>query len=161
MGRGAWTLRPMPRAPSSMQTNPFTPDEQQRIVNAIRQAEKATSGEIRVHVEPHCAKADPVQRAIEMFDRLGMHQTKDRNGVLFYLAHADRKFAIVGDSGIDAKVPANFWETTKDLLRSHFAAGQYVEGLSRGIERAGQQLKQYFPYASDDTNELTDDISFE
>lgn len=141
--------------------NPFTPDEQQRIIEAIRQAEKASSGEIRVHVEPHCPGIDPVQRAIDVFSRLGMHQTKEQNGVLFYLAHADRKFAVVGDKGIDAKVPANFWETTKDLLRSHFAAGEYATGLSRGIERAGEKLKQYFPYASDDTNELSDDISFD
>lgn len=142
-------------------TNPFTPDEQKRIVDAIRKAETATSGEIRVHVEPHCASADPVKRAIEVFAQLGMQQTKDQNGVLFYLAHADRKFAVVGDKGIDAKVPANFWESTKELLRSHFAAGNYAEGLSQGIERAGQQLKQYFPYASDDANELADDISFD
>ncbi|GAB3040542.1 TPM domain-containing protein [Spirosoma pulveris] len=144
-----------------MQTNPFTQDEQQRIVEAIRQAEKATSGEIRVHVEPHCAHADPVQRAIEVFAQLGMHQTKEQNGVLFYLAHTDRKFAILGDKGIDAKVPDNFWESTKELLRSHFRSGRYAEGLSLGIERAGQQLKQYFPYASDDVNELADDISFD
>ncbi|AKD57667.1 TPM domain-containing protein [Spirosoma radiotolerans] len=144
-----------------MQTNPFTPDEQKRIVEAIRQAEKATSGEIRVHVEPHCANADPIQRAIEVFAHLGMHQTKEQNGVLFYLAYTDRKFAVLGDKGIDAKVPNDFWGSTKDLLRSHFATGKYAEGLSLGIERAGQQLKQYFPYASDDTNELADDISFD
>ncbi|GAB4045823.1 TPM domain-containing protein [Spirosoma litoris] len=144
-----------------MQKNPFTSDEQQRIVESIRQAEKATSGEIRVHVEAHCTKADPVERAIEVFAQLGMHQTKDQNGVLFYLAYTDRKFAVVGDTGIDAKVPSDFWESTKNLLRTHFAAGAYAEGLSRGIERAGQQLKQYFPYASDDTNELADDISFD
>lgn len=142
-------------------TNPFTPDEQKRIVEAIRQAEKATSGEIRVHVEPHCASADPMQRAIEVFAHLGMNQTKEQNGVLFYLAYTDRKFAILGDKGINAKVPDNFWTSTKDLLRSHFAAGNYATGLSQGIERAGQQLKQYFPYASDDTNELADDISFD
>ncbi len=141
--------------------NPFTADEQQRIVASIRQAEKATSGEIRVHVEAHCTTDDPVQRAIDVFAHLGMHQTKDQNGVLFYLAHADRKFAVVGDKGIDAKVPADFWESTKNLLRSHFAKGAYADGLSRGIEQAGQQLKQYFPYASDDTNELADDISFD
>lgn len=141
---------------------PFSADEQQRIVEAIRQAEKATSGEIRVHVEPSCAGQDPVKRAIEVFARLGMHQTKEQNGVLFYLAHADRKFAVVGDKGIDAKVPADFWESTKDLLRSHFAAGRYVEGLSEGIQRAGQQLTQYFPHAGvRDTNELPDDISFD
>ncbi len=141
--------------------SPFTADEQKRIVAAIRQAEKATSGEIRVHVEAHCSTTDPVQRAVDVFAHLGMHQTKDQNGVLFYLAHADRKFAVVGDKGIDAKVPADFWESTKNLLRSHFAKGAYADGLSRGIEQAGQQLKQYFPYASDDTNELADDISFD
>lgn len=144
-----------------MQTNIFSPDEQQRIIDAIRQAEKATSGEIRVHIEPHCTTNDPVQRAIDVFARLGMHQTKEQNGVLFYLAHTDRKFAVVGDKGIDAKVPADFWETTKDLLRHHFAAGEYAVGLSRGIQRAGEQLKHYFPYTSDDTNELADDISFD
>ncbi|GAB3505167.1 TPM domain-containing protein [Spirosoma knui] len=141
--------------------SPFTPADQQRIVKAIQEAEKATSGEIRVHVEPHCVDQDPVQRAIDVFARLGMHQTKAKNGVLFYLAHADRKFAVVGDKGIDEKVPKDFWESTKDLLRRHFAAGEYAEGLSRGIERAGQQLKQYFPYASDDANELSDEISFD
>lgn len=141
--------------------NPFTPSEQQRIVDAIRQAEKATSGEIRVHVEQHCAHQDPVQRAIDVFARLGMHETKERNGVLFYLAHADRKFAVIGDKGLDAKVPDNFWETTKELLRSHFATNDYATGLSLGIERAGTLLKQYFPYATDDTNELADDISFD
>ena len=141
--------------------SPFTSSEQQRIVEAIRLAEKATSGEIRVHVEAHCAQPDPVQRAIEVFAQLGMHQTKDQNGVLFYLAYDDRKFAVVGDKGIDMKVPADFWESIKDLLRKHFRQGAFAEGLSRGIERAGEQLKQYFPYASDDTNELADDISFD
>ena len=140
--------------------SPFTPDEQQRIVDAIRQAEKATSGEIRVHVEPNCPAADPVQRAIEVFAQLGMHQTKAQNGVLFYLAHVDRKFAVLGDKGIDAKVPTDFWKSTKDLLRGHFAKGEYVEGLSLGIGRAGQQLQQYFPYdGKTDANELADDIS--
>jgi uncharacterized membrane protein len=142
--------------------SPFTPDQQQRIVDAIRQAEKATSGEIRVHVEPNCSTADPVQRAIDVFAQLGMHQTKARNGVLFYLAHVDRKFAVLGDQGIDAKVPAGFWESTKELLRGYFAKGEYAEGLSEGIERAGQQLRQYFPYDGvTDTNELADDISFD
>ncbi|CCH51398.1 protein of unknown function DUF477 [Fibrisoma limi BUZ 3] len=144
-----------------MQANPFSAEQQQRIIEAIRQAEKATSGEIRVHIEPQCPNPDPVQRAIEVFARLGMHQTKEQNGVLFYLAHADRKFAVIGDTGIDVKVPADFWESTKNILRSHFATGDYTEGLCRGIERAGQQLKQFFPYASDDTNELADDISFD
>lgn len=138
----------------------FTPAEEQRIVDAIRQAEKATSGEIRVHVESKCPVADPLQRAIEVFANLGMHRTEAQNGVLFYLARTDRKFAVLGDKGIDAKVPTDFWESTKDLLRGHFANGEYVEGLSLGIERAGQQLRQYFPYdRATDTNELADDIS--
>ncbi|UHG91733.1 TPM domain-containing protein [Spirosoma oryzicola] len=142
--------------------NPFTPEDQQRIVDAIRQAEKATSGEIRVHVEQHCPTSDPVQRAIAVFDQLGMRQTKAQNGVLFYLAHVDRKFALVGDKGINSKVPADFWASTKELMRSHFAAGQYTEGLSRGIEKAGQQLRHYFPYDGEtDTNELADEISFD
>lgn len=144
-----------------MPTNIFTPDEEQRVIEAIRRAEKATSGEIRVHIETHCANVDPVARAVDVFARLGMHQTKEQNGVLFYLAHADRKFAVIGDKGIDAKVPADFWDTVKELLRSHFSGGNYAMGLSQGIERAGEQLKQYFPYASDDTNELADDISFD
>ena len=121
--------------------NPFTPDEQKRIVEAIRQAEKATSGEIRVHVEPHCANADPVQRAIEVFAHLGMHQTKEQNGVLFYLAHTDRKFAVLGDKGIDAKVPANFWESTKDLLRSHFAAGTLCRRAKPGYRTGRATIK--------------------
>ena len=154
-------LTPMPPAPYPMPTSIFTPDEEKQVISAIRQAEKSTSGEIRVHIEAHCASANPVERAIDVFARLGMHKTKQENGVLFYLAHADRKFAVVGDKGIDAKVPADFWETTKELLRSHFANGEYAMGLSQGIVRAGEQLKQYFPYASDDTNELADDISFD
>lgn len=142
-------------------TTPFISAEQERIINAIRQAELATSGEIRVHVEAHCPSPDPVQRAIDVFHRLGMHETKLRNGVLFYLAHEDHKFAIVGDQGIDRQVPADFWESTKDLMRGYFAKTQYVDGLRLGIDRAGQQLKQYFPYdGATDTNELPDDISF-
>ena len=143
-------------------TNPFSTADQQRIVEAIQAAEKATSGEIRVHVEPHCAGGDSVARAIEVFAQLGMHQTKAQNGVLFYLAHADRKFAVIGDKGINAVVPDGFWEETKELLRKHFATGDFVGGLQQGIAQAGRQLKQYFPYdRATDTNELADDISFD
>ena len=148
-----------------MQQSVFTPDQQQQIMEAIRKAELATSGEIRVHIEAHCragepAEADPVQRAIQVFGHLGMHQTQEQNGVLFYLATEDRKFAVIGDKGIDQRVPADFWNSTKELMRSHFAQNQLTEGLCRGIEEAGQQLKTFFPRADDDTNELSDDISF-
>lgn len=138
----------------------LTSDQQQQIIAAIRQAERQTSGEVRVHIEANCPDGDPVKRAIDVFHHLGMHQTKEQNGVLFYVAHADRKFAVLGDSGIDAKVPADFWESTKNLMRQHFAANDYTAGLSQGIERAGQHLKAFFPRASDDINELPDDISF-
>ncbi len=141
-------------------TSPFTPDEQAQIISAIRQAELATSGEVRVHIEANCPDPDPVQRAVVVFGQLGMHQTRDRNGVLFYLAVTDRKFAIVGDKGIDAVVPVGFWDATKDLMRQHFSGGRYVDGLQQGIEQAGQHLKAFFPRADDDINELPDDISF-
>ena len=138
----------------------LTDDQQQQVIAAIRQAERQTSGEIRVHIEANCPNGDPMQRAIAVFKHLGMHQTKEQNGVLFYVAHADRKFAVLGDTGIDTRVPADFWAGTKDLLRQHFANNAYADGLSRGIERAGEQLKAFFPRASDDVNELPDDISF-
>ncbi len=138
----------------------FTEPEQQQIIDAIRRAEMATSGEIRVHVEPTCTTADPVERAVAVFADLGMQQTREQNGVLFYLASQDRKFAVIGDKGIDARVPAGFWNDTKNRLREQFAAGQFVAGLCEGIELAGQHLKQFFPHTDSDTNELTDDISF-
>ncbi len=138
----------------------FTEPEQQQIIDAIRQAEQATSGEIRVHVEPTCATVDPMERAVAVFGHLGMHQTREQNGVLFYLAAQDRKFAVIGDSGINARVPVGFWNETKDRLRAQFAAGQLVAGLCDGITLAGQHLKQFFPHTDADTNELPDDISF-
>lgn len=139
----------------------FPPEDQQRIIAAIGQAELATSGEIRVHIEATCPDADPVARAFVVFEKLGMRQTQDKNGVLFYLAIADRKFAIVGDTGVDAVVPDDFWDSIKDLLRQHFSAGDLIKGLCQGIERAGEALKQYFPRTTDDKNELPDTISFE
>jgi uncharacterized membrane protein len=138
----------------------FTDAEQQQIIDAIRRAELATSGEIRVHVEPTCPVTDPVERAVAVFRNLGMEQTREQNGVLFYLAAQDRKFAVIGDRGIDARVPAGFWNETKDRLRAQFAAGQFVAGLCEGIDLAGQHLKQFFPHTDADINELPDDISF-
>ena len=150
----------LPLLTATFSTMTLTPDQQQEIIAAIRQAERETSGEIRVHIEATCPEGDPVKRAIEVFRHLGMHQTNEQNGVLFYLAHEDRKFAVLGDKGIDAKVPSDFWESTKNLMCQHFAANEYTTGLSQGIERAGQHLKTFFPRAADDTNELPDDISF-
>lgn len=138
----------------------FTDSQKEQIVKAIQEAEKNTSGEVKVHIERTCA-GDALLRAKEIFVKLRLHQTKLRNGVLFYLALDDHKFAVLGDSGIDAVVPPDFWEGTKETLRAYFKAGQITEGLCAGIQMAGQQLKSQFPYHSDDTNELSDEISFD
>lgn len=138
----------------------FGKEEQKRIVATIQEAEKQTSGEIKVHIEARCPDADVMERAKTVFGELGLHTTKEQNGVLLYLAHEDRKFAVLGDKGIDEKVPDDFWESTKEKLRAHFKKNEFTEGLCEGIEEAGQQLKKFFPYQADDINELPDDVSF-
>mgnify|MGYP001810779939 FL=1 len=143
-----------------MQNLPFSKTDQERIVAAIRNAEMATSGEVRVHIEQSCPETDVMDRAKQVFAQLGMHQTALKNGVLFYLAFGDRKFAVLGDKEIDERVPAGFWDAIRDQMRAHFVKEAFSEGLSTGIEQAGQQLKKYFPRQDNDTNELSDDISF-
>ena len=137
----------------------FTSEQKQQIVAAIHEAEKNTSGEIRVHIEKKCNE-DVLDHAAFMFDALNMQKTAERNGVLIYLAVEDRQLAILGDAGINQKVPIDFWESTKDLIISHFKQGNFTEGLSKGILLAGEQLQQHFPYQKDDKNELSNDISF-
>ena len=138
----------------------FSENDQQQIIAAIKSAETLTSGEVKVHIEKKCPTPDAMERAKEVFLFLNLHKTALQNAVLFYLAYEDRKFAILGDKGINEKVPADFWDSTKDHLRHHFAKGQYVEGLVNGIAEAGEQLKTHFPFKSNDINELPDDISF-
>jgi uncharacterized membrane protein len=138
----------------------FSETDQQRIIEAIQQAEKRTSGEVKVHIEKKCPAPDVMERAKEVFLFLNLNRTALQNGVLFYLAYEDRKFAVLGDKGINEKVPGDFWNSTKDLLRQHFAKGEFMEGLVHGIAEAGIQLKTHFPYNADDINELPDDISF-
>lgn len=137
----------------------FNEEEQQRIKNAIEAAENQTSGEIRICIEKKCT-IDVLDRAANYFVKLDMHKTKLRNGVLIYLATVDRKFAIIGDSGINHAVPADFWDKTKEAMFQHFKYGDLVEGIVTGLELSGEQLKKYFPYKNDDTNELPNDISF-
>ena len=137
----------------------FTEENKLQISNAIRVAEINTSGEIRVHIEKHC-KGDVLDRAAYIFDKLEMQKTKLRNGVLFYLALEDRKFAILGDAGINGKVPADFWEEISNEAIHAFKEGKFSEGLAKGIVKAGEQLKTHFPYQDDDENELSDEISF-
>ncbi len=136
----------------------FNNRDKQRIISAIEQAEKLTSGEIRVHVESK-AGDNVLARAKEVFDSLGMANTAQHDGVLIYLAIKDRKFAIIGDKGIDQKVPPRFWDETKEKMQSRFKEGQFAEGVCLGIGLAGEHLAKYFPYQSGDINELSNDIS--
>lgn len=138
----------------------FTKEQQTRILESVKEAEKETSGEIKVHIETSFT-GDVLDRAAWVFKKLGMHKTADRNGVLFYLAVSDRKFAIIGDAGINAKVPAGFWDDISLLLQKNFKENKFTEGLSEGIVLAGKQLKTHFPYSKDDVNELSDEISFD
>lgn len=133
-------------------------EEEQEIVQAIVKAEKNTSGEVRVHIEKQ-SKLSPLERAQEVFFELKMEATKDRNGVLFYVSVADKKFAIIGDKGINDVVAIDFWDTTKEIVIDHFKKGNFKTGLVEGILSAGNQLKAYFPYQSDDENELSNEIS--
>ncbi len=130
------------------------------IVAAIKEAELNTSGEIRVHIESKCKGDDPVNRAVSIFNHLKMYNTKDRNGVLIYVAVNSKKFAIIGDKGINEVVGANFWDDIKQQMRECFVEGEYVKGLVLAIKQAGVSLKEYFPYQTDDINEQPDEISF-
>jgi uncharacterized membrane protein len=137
----------------------FTSEQKDRIREAIRSAEKDTSGEIRVHIDKKC-KGDPLDRAAYIFEKLTMHKTNLRNGVLFYLATDDHKFAILGDAGINNVVQDNFWDHIKKVMAEKFREGDFTGGLETSIVMAGEQLKNHFPYRADDINELPDDISF-
>jgi uncharacterized membrane protein len=139
--------------------NFFSAKEKGLIRDAIREAERDTSGEIRVHIDNRC-KGDVLDRAAWWFEKLEMHKTEKRNGVLFYLAVKDRKFAILGDAGINAVTPGDFWDHIKEKMLEHFSAGAFAEGLSTGIRMAGKELKSSFPHQKDDVNELPDEISF-
>jgi len=135
-------------------------EEDRRVVEAIKQAEKNTSGEIKVHIENRC-RGDVEARSLFLFKHLKLNETKLRNGVLIYLAIKDHKFAILGDEGINHVVESNFWNDVKDLMLNHFKEGEFAEGLVKGIERCGEKLRAFFPYQTDDVNEIPDDISYE
>ena len=137
----------------------FSKEDQQQIVEAIKVAENLTSGEIRVHIENHC-KEEVLDRTTFLFSKMGMHKTELRNGVLIYLAVKDRKFSIVGDVGINAKVESDFWEDITESTIAYFKEGEYSKGLCAVIKRCGEKLVTHFPVAEDDVNELSDDISF-
>lgn len=133
--------------------------QEEAIVNAIRVAEEKTSGEIRVHIEAHFSGQDPYLRAQEVFHLLKMDNTKLENGVLFYVAVKDKKFCILGDRGINQAVGAGFWNEVKEVMGSRFRESEYSKGLVEGIQLAGEQLAHFFQWETDDTNELSDQIS--
>jgi uncharacterized membrane protein len=137
----------------------FNEDEQQLIRDAIAKAEKTTSGEIRICVEKTC-KEDVLDRAAKYFYQLDMDKTRLRNGVLIYLATVDHKFAIIGDAGINKMVPVDFWDTTKNEMLERFKQGNLVGGIITGITRAGEKLGAFFPCATDDANEISNDVAF-
>ena len=134
-------------------------EERRRVEAAIRTAERYTSGEIRVHIERKCS-SDPRERALRSFHALRMTETSQRNAVLIYIACNSRMFAVLGDKGINEAVPYGFWNDVCDLLGAAFAAERYADGLEEAVVLIGQKLREYFPYQSDDINELPDEISF-
>ncbi len=136
----------------------LSPKDEAEIVLAIREAEKDTSGEIRVHLEFE-DRGDPYRRAQEVFCLLKMDNTRQRNGVLIYVAVHAHHFVILGDSGIDHSVPPDFWNTTRDLMQEHFRNGAHKEGIIAGVLSAGRELKAHFPTGPDDQNELSDAIT--
>ena len=133
--------------------------EEQLVVEAIKAAEHQTGGEIRIHIESLC-KGNVLDRAAWLFRDLKMHETALRNGVLIYLSTDNRKFAIIGDSGINAVVPVGYWDDVKDLMISNFSKGLLAEGFVLGIGKVGEKLKEFFPFGKEDVNELPDDISY-
>ncbi|BDW91923.1 TPM domain-containing protein [Allomuricauda sp. XS_ASV26] len=136
----------------------LTAEEESEIINAIVEAEKNTSGEIRVHIEAS-TKIDHFSRAQQLFHFLKMDNTKEGNGVLLYVAVDDKKFVIYGGEGIDRAVPKGFWETTKDIIASQFKNGNFKQGIVEGVLMAGKELEAHFPWKQNDENELNNAIS--
>ncbi|NNE75707.1 MAG: TPM domain-containing protein [Pricia sp.] len=136
----------------------LTQEEEQEVVQAILEAEKNTSGEIRVHLEAH-TRLEPMERAKEVFHLLKMDNTKEENGVLIYIAVNDRKFAICGDRGIHKVVPAGFWDSTKNAIQEQFRKGHFKQGIIEGILEAGRELEAHFPWEKGDKNELSNEVS--
>lgn len=137
----------------------FTEQEEERIANAIAEAEKATSGEIRIAIDKHCP-GDAFEAATRYFSEMDMDKTALHNGVLIYLAYEDHKFSIIGDRGINIKVPSDFWSTTITAMRAHFANGNLADGLIAGVLLAGEKLGLFFPPKGDDINELPNEVIY-
>lgn len=137
----------------------FSRKEKKQILAAVREAEKNTSGEIRVHLEYH-AREPVYGHAQKVFNRIGMTKTTQRNGVLIFLATGNKKFAVLGDVGINERVPEGFWNDVVRIMQEHFKQDKFAEGISEAVFRIGEKLKVFFPYQADDKNELSDGISY-
>ena len=137
----------------------LTADQQKTVVDAVRIAERGTSGEIRIHIDGECT-GDPMKRAEEVFNKLRMDETKLRNGVLIYVACNSKVFAIIGDKGINDAVPEHFWKDVTEVMGNDFRKGLFAEGLVHAVLQAGEKLRDFFPYQTDDVNEQPDEISF-
>ncbi|MEG1498421.1 MAG: TPM domain-containing protein [Bacteroidales bacterium] len=138
----------------------FTVEEKKQIKEAIIRSELNTSGEISVHVDRLC-KEDVLDHAAWLFKKKKMDRTALRNGVLLYIALESKKMAIIGDQGINAIVPKNFWEATKDKMMQSFKQGLVTEGIVAAVLEVGVLLKDFFPYQKGDINELSDDMTFD
>jgi uncharacterized membrane protein len=137
----------------------FSKTDEQRIVKAIEAAERGTSGEIRVHVDSSDVK-HPLDKAREVFASLHMHETKERNGILFYVNPKQHVFAVWGDEGIHKRLPEGFWDDISGLVIGFFKEEKFGEGLEQGIINCGKKLQEFFPIQPDDTNELSNDITY-
>lgn len=138
----------------------FSKEEEARIISTIEEVENRTSGEVRVHLARDAGK-DVLEEAKRTFVKLGMDQTRERNGVLFFLVPKAHKFAILGDEGINRRVPENFWQDVRDLAQTQFRQGHFAEGICRALERIGEKLAAFFPPRHDDDNELPDAVSYD
>lgn len=138
----------------------FSPEEQRLIVSAIQNAERCTSGEVRVYVESRCSYMDAIDRAVEIFTKMGMQATEERNAVLIYVAIKDHQLAVLGDEGIHRKVGSEYWNEEVRKMIQDFNRDNYALGIAACVEDIGQALQQFFPYTDKDKNELSDDIHF-
>ena len=147
--------------PWKKKKNFFTAEEQQLIIDAIHNAERMTSGEVRVFVESKCSYMDAIDRAAELFFQLEMQKTDDRNAVLVYVAMKDRQLAVFGDEGIHNKVGNEYWSTEVKKMISNFNRENYAAGIAEVVKDIGTALTKNFPFNNDtDKNELPDDIVF-
>ncbi len=138
----------------------LTEDEERKVIEAIRKAENRTSGEIRVHIEHNC-EGEALERAARIFHELGMHQTRQQNGVLIYIASEDHKAAVYAGKGIHKQVEEGFWSDVLNILLQHFKENAYEKGIEEAVYKVGDKLTEMFPYhQKGDVNELSNEISY-